>query len=347
MLSKLLRMLLVAAAVVTVMTAPVSADQQPSAVLKAGISVETASLPFKEVTVRKGTRGNDVRTLQHKLNVLINAGLVEDGICGTATIAVVKKYQGMEGITADGICGATTWRHLNQDYSDLCNGLVRNGSVGTLVKEFQHLYNVIMGGNLSEDGICGAKTVAAIRNYQASRGLTVDGIAGKATFTALRAEFQNRQNPVTVNTNSQLQAYLNSLVGCNAVNWGGKDSSTQCVELPKYYIQQWFGIKCQFVGLGNGNTLYKGIVSAYPDQFERIDYYDGFMPKVGDIISYNSKYHPSLGHAAIVIAVDPVNRSYTIAEQWAGIGKIIKRTETVKAPVKGVSYTIIGVARPK
>ncbi len=119
------------------------------------------------------------------------------------------------------------------------------------------------------------------------------------------------------------------------------------MELPKYYIQQYFDIKCRYVGLGNGNTLYSGIAGSYPEKFECIRYYSGFVPKVGDIISYHSSIHPSLGHAAIVIAVSSDGKSYTIAEQWAGSGTIRSRTETVKAPVKGVSYTIIGVARPR
>ena len=81
------------------------------------------------------------------------------------------------------------------------------------------------------------------------------------------------------------------------------------------------------------------------NKFQKITYYAGFQPKVGDIVSYHSSVHPDKGHAAIVIAVK--GSEYTIAEQWKDSGTVRSRTVTVKAPVYGVSYTIIGVARPR
>ncbi len=244
-------------------------------------------------TVKNGSRGADVKTLQHMLNVVMGAGLAEDSIAGSATVAAIKNYQKAEGITADGIAGANT--------------------------------------------------VSAIRSYQSSRNLTVDGIAGSQTFAKLRSDANGSSTANNTNTSS-LAAYVNSLVGTSAKEWGG-GSGTQCVELPKYYIDQYFKTSCKNLGLGNGNTLYSGIAATYPGKFQKITYYAGFQPKVGDIISYHSSVHPDKGHAAIVIAVN--GSEYTIAEQWKDSGTVRSRTVTVKAPVHGVSYTIIGVARPK
>ncbi len=309
MLGKLLKSLLVAAAIITSTAAPLSAEEMPSSLATVTLGVGRTAPVSQYATVRKGSRGADVKTLQNILNYLIGANLVVDGIAGNATVNAIKTYQRMDGLTADGICGSGTWSHLTQDYNDACNGLVRNGSVGPQVREFQTKYNAVTGANLTVDGIAGNATVNAIKTYQRMKGLTVDGIAGPKTFAALRADYNNAsQAPAP---SSSLGNYVNSLVGRNAIDWGGLDSSTQCVELPKYYIQQYFGVNCRNRGLGNGNTLYSGIANAYPNLFTSIKYYDGFVPQVGDIISFHSATSPTKGHAAIVIAVS--DKVYTIA----------------------------------
>ena len=270
MLGNLLKSLLVAAAIITSTAAPLSAEEMPSSLATVTLGVGRTAPVSQYATVRKGSRGADVKTLQNILNYLIGANLVVDGIAGNATVNAIKTYQRM-------------------------------------------------------------------------KGLTVDGIAGPKTFAALRADYNNAaQAPAP---SSSLGNYVNSLVGRSAIDWGGLDSSTQCVELPKYYIQQCFGVNCRNRGLGNGNTLYSGIANAYPNLFTSIKYYNGFVPQVGDIISFHSATSPTKGHAAIVIAVS--DKYYTIAEQWAGSGTIRTRTITVRPPQYGVSYTIIGVARPK
>ena len=63
--------------------------------------------------------------------------------------------------------------------------LVKQGSRGEAVRRVQTL--LIEQGWLvdSADGICGAKTVDAIRLFQQNNGLTVDGICGDGTYAAL------------------------------------------------------------------------------------------------------------------------------------------------------------------
>ena len=139
-------------------------------------------------------------------------------------------------------------------------------------------------------------------------------------------------------------SYVKGLVGSSAKEWGD-GSGTQCVELPKYVLDNYFGFSCKSIGLGNGNDFYKNVASSYPDLFTRIDYYDGFAPQPGDIISYHDSSYPTYGHVAIVYAVS--GSSYTIAEQWKGSGKVLARTVNIIAGQYGVSYSIIGVARFK
>ena len=61
---------------------------------------------------------------------------------------------------------------------------VSYGSQGSDVTELQKLLNK-NGYKLDEDGIFGAKTQAAVKDYQQKNNLTVDGIAGEQTWGAL------------------------------------------------------------------------------------------------------------------------------------------------------------------
>ena len=54
-------------------------------------------------TIKNGSRGREVKTLQQKLN------LSADGVFGPMTEAAVKTFQKTHGLTADGIVGPRTW----------------------------------------------------------------------------------------------------------------------------------------------------------------------------------------------------------------------------------------------
>ena len=57
-------------------------------------------------TIKKGEKGDDVKTLQLDLNI------EADGIFGGATEAAVKTFQQSRGLVADGIVGPKTWAAL-------------------------------------------------------------------------------------------------------------------------------------------------------------------------------------------------------------------------------------------
>ena len=64
--------------------------------------------------LRKGDRGDAVKLLQHRLN-LVGAILQEDGEWGPLTDTAVRNYQYKAGLTVDGIVGPLTQRKLIQD----------------------------------------------------------------------------------------------------------------------------------------------------------------------------------------------------------------------------------------
>ena len=58
------------------------------------------------VTLKRGSGGAEVKTLQTRLN------LMADGIFGPLTEEAVKEFQKRKGLTADGVVGAKTWAAL-------------------------------------------------------------------------------------------------------------------------------------------------------------------------------------------------------------------------------------------
>lgn len=64
----------------------------------------TGSLPT--ATVKKGSKGENVKRVQRFLNWCINAKLKVDGVCGSKTVAAIKKFQKKYKLKVDGVFGA-------------------------------------------------------------------------------------------------------------------------------------------------------------------------------------------------------------------------------------------------
>jgi len=62
---------------------------------------------------------------------------------------------------------------------------MRRGMVGSSVRDLQIALNAYGRAGLKVDGIFGPKTEAAVRAFQEIFNLTIDGIVGKETATAL------------------------------------------------------------------------------------------------------------------------------------------------------------------
>ncbi|MFC6706584.1 peptidoglycan-binding protein [Flexivirga alba] len=155
-------------------------------------SAVRAASPSTVVTVRYGSKGSYVKTVQQRLG-----GLAVDGVFGTRTLAKVKTFQRSHHLVADGIVGSLTWKALGgfpgskppptttpppkTTPPPSCKVTVlRYGATGSYVSSAQSKL-----GGISADGVFGAATLSRVKSFQSSKGLAADGIIGPLTWTAL------------------------------------------------------------------------------------------------------------------------------------------------------------------
>lgn len=114
-----------------------------------------------------------------------------DGITGPWTLKAVKGFQRQHGLAPDGIAGPKTRAALGKrGRPSLGDRSLRRKKRGWDVAALQFLLKLRGYPQGGLDGGFGPNTDAAVREFQRSAGLTVDGIVGPATLAALRREPQ-------------------------------------------------------------------------------------------------------------------------------------------------------------
>ena len=164
-------------------------------------SSSSGSSSSSSSVLKKGSKGEAVKTLQRNLNAAIGAGLSVDGSFGPACYEAVKKFQSKYGLTADGIAGPATQKKLaavitsnSSSSSGSSSSVLKTGSKGEAVKTLQRNLNAAIGAGLSVDGSFGPSTSRAVKNFQSKYGLTADGIAGPATQKKLASVLANKSS---------------------------------------------------------------------------------------------------------------------------------------------------------
>ena len=92
--------------------APVTAAALVAAVAYRPSTEYKGSLPKK--SVKKGSKGSDVKAVQTFLNWCINAKLKVDGSCGVKTAAAIKRFQKTYGLKTDGHFGPKSKAKANE-----------------------------------------------------------------------------------------------------------------------------------------------------------------------------------------------------------------------------------------
>ncbi|MCM0620075.1 peptidoglycan-binding domain-containing protein [Nocardioides bruguierae] len=147
-----------------------------TALLSVGlVATSTAPASAAYPVLQVGSSGADVVAVQY---LLTDRGFstTADGQYGSGTEAAVSAFQSSRGLTADGMAGPQTIGALVRT--------LRQGDSGPAVQALQVELNK-RGASLATDGAFGPATDSAVRSFQSSRGLSVDGVAGPNTWESL------------------------------------------------------------------------------------------------------------------------------------------------------------------
>ena len=144
------------------------------------------SAPDKKPTLqgwlKVGSNSEAVAYLQKALKTSV------DGIFGRQTKSAVEKFQAENGLTVDGVVGVATWPKVKvsattasktKETKPKLEKTLKRGSRGAQVKFLQSKIG------LKADGIFGPNTEAAVKKFQRSQKLAVDGIVGPVTWSKL------------------------------------------------------------------------------------------------------------------------------------------------------------------
>jgi murein DD-endopeptidase MepM/ murein hydrolase activator NlpD len=151
-------------------------------------ALAAASVVFIALAAPAGAfAGPRVAALQVTLQARgLYAGTI-DGVRGPGTIAGVRRFQRRRGLTVDGIVGSQTRRALGR-YARHRYGsrLLNMGKSGWDVAALQFALATHGFPSGTFDGGFGSHTDAALRRFQRFAKLGADGVAGPATYAALR-----------------------------------------------------------------------------------------------------------------------------------------------------------------
>jgi peptidoglycan hydrolase-like protein with peptidoglycan-binding domain len=148
---------------------------------------DSVSLDFSAYPrLASGSTGNAVKAAQCLLAGVgrLPAETNPSGTFDEATATATRAFQQAKGLAVTGVVEARTWTAL---LSAGDTPTLRQGSSGVAVRRLQRALTAALGSALAIDGAFGPNTDTAVRSYQSSRGLGVDGVVGPATWGALQA----------------------------------------------------------------------------------------------------------------------------------------------------------------
>lgn len=160
--------------------------------IRGNANITTDSSSALVSTLRYGSEGAEVTTLQNRLIALGYLAGSADGKFGRDTKAAVIAFQKANQLDADGVVGTDTSSRLYA--SNVVSNTVsttetlRVGAVSDAVRDMQNrLITLGYLENGQADGKFGVKTSLALIAFQKANGLTADGIAGTKTFAKLNS----------------------------------------------------------------------------------------------------------------------------------------------------------------
>ncbi|MED4081983.1 peptidoglycan-binding protein [Halalkalibacterium halodurans] len=262
-------------------------------------SSSTPSSTSNSTILRFGSSGQAVRDLQEKLKAKGFYNHSITGQYGRITTEAVREFQRANRLSVDGIAGPQTLAALTNQAPAASapqynapvqqTTVLRQGSRGDAVRDLQRSLKDLGYYKSSIDGIFGAGTTTAVREFQRKMGLTVDGVAGPQTLSALnvnpRPNTSNGQSSSSGGhtapsgnrgaTITNIVANASELIGTPYV-WGGTTPrGFDCSGFVQYvFAQQGVSIPRTVAQMWNAGTSVS-------------------QPSVGDIVFFDTTGGPS------------------------------------------------------
>ncbi|MDR0286042.1 MAG: peptidoglycan-binding protein [Propionibacteriaceae bacterium] len=98
--------------------------------------------------------------------------------------AITEAQQRFFGYSYDGY--AHSWNYPT-DMVEYCRSLIRQIQAALNYFKLKSGYTPFL--TLTEDGLYGANTMTAVQIFQGAKGLSVDGLVGQKTWSALAAQY--------------------------------------------------------------------------------------------------------------------------------------------------------------
>lgn len=169
------------------------------------VATPTPTIPSAQPTetLKYGSKGDEVKSLQQRLSELGYYTGTIDGVYGSGTYNAVKFFQSRNALTVDGVAGTRTLALLFSD--DAINAedgtteevtptptpmptpsrTLRLGYTGDDVKLLQSRLIDLGYLKTTASGIFDSETQTAVKAFQLVNGLSVDGVAGSKTYAKL------------------------------------------------------------------------------------------------------------------------------------------------------------------
>ncbi|RKL68036.1 peptidase [Salipaludibacillus neizhouensis] len=268
-------------------------------------------------TLREGIRHGDVEELQDALRDTGHFNSSNStGYFGPVTNKSVRAFQKSKGLSVDGIAGPNTFSALGVSGGSSSSSskvsassssinfsqTLRQGSRGSAVRTLQNALNNNGANAGTADGVFGPNTASAVRSFQRSAGIGVDGIAGPQTYKALNGgsgssassssggstassgstgSVSNSASSASSSTVESIISTARGQIGASYV-WGGTTpSGFDCSGFLNYAFHQ------------NGQSMPRTVASIYSAATKVSS------PQRGDIVFFETRTGPS--HAGIYL----------------------------------------------
>ncbi len=294
-------------------------------------------------TLRSGMEGDDVASVQRRLQELGYYSGTITGEYRIGTVNAVVSFQRLNGLNADGVAGKATYGKLfsNQAVAapqattppqpqpttppQTSYPVLRSGATGENVSRLQTRLQAL-GYNVQVTGVYDTATVSAVRTFQTNNYLTTDGIAGNETQTILYSDAARTASQVPdtsyttldVNTAQGTEALVTMQQRLSALGYplklnGKYDGDTHNAVVA---FQQRNNLVIS--GIANGATqsaLYASTAKPYSTPVDTLPEGTGWMetPKDIQLLWWYKEVKPLLKGGSNVVIFDPeTNLSWNI-----------------------------------